>query len=141
MRKKWKAVVCAVGCCGSILMTSNAQEMNRSEVVSIQEGEVEPYYTNIVQATVTTKLIGGTATSSVDISAHNQQKITVKLRLEKYKNGYWTTVNMWSTSKVNTRNLSFAKKCNVSKGYTYRTVAVINCGGEQVTKYSNVVSY
>lgn len=141
MRKKWKVALCVIGCCGSIMMNVYAQDMERDIGAWVQKVEIiKPYYTNISNVSVTTKINAGNASSNVKIYADSIMAISVKLRLEKYTNGYWNTVRSWSTSKSGTK-LLFSRNCNVTKGYKYRTVAVIDCGGEKVTKYSNSVSY
>lgn len=141
MRKNWKVVFCVIGCCGSIMMNVYAQDVGKDIGAWVQKVEIiEPYYTNISNVSVTTKINAGNASSNVEIYAESIMAISVKLRLEKYTNGYWNTVRSWSTSKSGIK-LLFSRNCNVTKGYKYRTVAVIDCGGEKVTKYSSSISY
>ena len=141
MRKNWKVALCVIGCCGSIMMNVYAQDVERDIGACVQKVKIiEPYYTNISNVSVMTKINAGNASSNVEIYSNSIMTISVKLRLEKYTNGYWNTVRSWSTSKRGIK-LLFSRNCNVTKGYKYRTVAVVNCGGEKVTKYSNSVSY
>lgn len=139
MRKNWKVALCVIGCCGSMLMNVCAQEINNKSTSDILE--VVPCYIKIARADVTTQLSKGIAKSSVNVYAYNPQTISVHLRLEQYRNDGWNTVKSWSISKGRTKNLLFSKSTGISKGYKYRTVAVIDCGGEKVTKYSSSVSY
>lgn len=101
------------------------------------------YYNNAI-ASIS---ISGSGTASCSASVTGKRgittKITVKLYLQKYSNGKWTTAKQWSGSKKGT-SYTLSKTASVSKG-KYRTKAVCKIysgnNSESITKYSGAKTY
>lgn len=50
-------------------------------------------------------------------------KIIIKMRLQRYSNGYWTDVKTFSDTKYNVAMLTKSYNVSVAKGYYYRVKA------------------
>lgn len=101
------------------------------------------YYNNAI----TSISISGSGTASCSATVTGKRgvttKITIKLYLQKYSNGKWTTVKQWSGSKNGT-SYTLSKTTSISKG-KYRTKAICKIYSgreyETITKYSGAKTY
>lgn len=112
--------------------------------VGAPEFDIQSSYYNNAIASISISG-SGTASSSATVTGKRgiTTKITVKLYLQKYSGGKWTTTKQWSGSKNGT-SYTLSKTASVSKG-KYRTKAVckIYSGNksESITKYSGAKTY
>lgn len=103
---------------------------------------VTPRYVNIalINASINVNSSGKASCYSFVETANTSYKISLTLGLQRYENGYWTTIKTWSGS--GTGEVTMDKSWYVTPGYYYRTAAsatVRTSGGsyvEGVTIYS-----
>lgn len=93
---------------------------------------ISPYYTGT--ATISASLsisTSGKATCTGKIHLYSSYTATLTVKLQRYENGYWSTVKSWSTSD----STSLSKSYYVTSGYSYRVVtsaSVYNSSGKYV---------
>lgn len=100
-----------------------------------------PYYQNIRDISVRNTRNKNSLHIYANITVTLPTNISMTTKLEKYRNGKWSTVKTWSSKKSSTMGLVLSKSYTITKGYKYRTCATFKCGNEQGKKYSNIVSY
>ena len=108
---------------------------------------VTPRYVNIMAfaASIDINSSGKATCYSFVETANKSYTISLTLGLQRYKDGYWTTIKTWSGS--GTGELSMDKSRYVTRGYYYRTAVsatVRTSGGsyvEGVTIYSQNYYY
>ena len=71
-------------------------------------------------------------------------KCSITLYLQRYENGNWTDIAMW-TDSANAVSLALTRSLGVDSGYTYRAKAICYAYSgsqmEYVTRYSSEVRY
>lgn len=93
---------------------------------------ISPCYTGT--ATISASLsisTSGKATCTGKIHLYSSYTATLTVKLQRYENGYWSTVKSWSTSD----STSLSKSYYVTSGYSYRVVtsaSVYNSSGKYV---------
>ncbi len=68
------------------------------------------------------------------IVPNNNQKVKGTLYLQKYRNGYWSTVKTWKFSGWGYTDVCRSYSASSGK---YRTKVSVKVGGEHITMYSN----
>lgn len=134
--RKWKCILMAFCLCFVATIESFATDNAKED--SRQESVIHPRYANIKSAVVVLGKNGKKLMPTVNVTSHKVMNISVTMYLEKNSGGGWTSINSWSASKTG-GSCSLSKTQTVTSGI-YRVKAVINCGGEKITKYSSTVT-
>lgn len=87
----------------------------------------------------------GTATAvTTALGSKDTYKIEIRMHLERYSGGEWTSIQRWTTEKESSY-ASLSKTAKVTKGYKYRVRSVCffyaDGMGEGFTTYSNTETY
>ena len=135
--------------CIAVLFSSighaHAISMEPGEI--LRNGEISPQMLYIANANSYIQISSsGRATVDVYIIGYSNTvtKTKVEADLQQLKNGRWTSVKTWSTSK-NSYKSTLVESMQVSKGYSYRVVATVTAykGSDSETQVitSSEVSY
>lgn len=117
----------------------------QAAVVSAPDVELMAlYYRN---AGATLSISGGgnaTCTGKIEGIVGTTTSCSISLYLQKYENGDWEDVAMW-TDSANSVSLTLTRSLGVDSGYKYRTKAICYAYSgskmEYVTRYSSEVRY
>ena len=143
MKRRLVAVLSLVLILASVLvMPASAAEVPATETIT-----VTPRYVNIMgfNASIDVYSGGKAYCYSFVETANSTYTIYLTLGLQRYKDGYWTTIKSWDGS--GTGEVTMDKSRYVTSGYYYRTAAtatVYTSGGsyvEMVTIYSQSTYY
>lgn len=145
MKKKLSTIVLLSTALGVSTITVSAKTNFLTPVTSsITENTFatpSPYYQNIRDVIAHNTRNGNSLHMYTNIITTRPVNISLTTKLEKYKNGKWTTVKTWSSQKSSSIDLTLSKTYTITKGYKYRTCSTFKCGNEQGKKYSNIISY
>ncbi len=113
--------------CMSSLSLVSANEIKSSD----EQGSYQPMWSNVdfIQTYVSYGL-----NACATIISSDYESVKGRLYLQKYINGYWSTVKSWEFSGWDYTDV--CKSYNASSG-KYRTKVYVNVGGEHITMYSN----
>lgn len=113
-----------------------------ASLISVYALEVDPYdppeipeeYVHLKAITVGLSINSGLAvlSSHARVSSGMTDTVNITMKLQRYNNGSWTTLNTWTGS--GTRSCSVPGQLYVTSGYTYRNYVV-------VTVYTSSGSY
>lgn len=101
---------------------------------------IRPQYVNAEYSSTKLVIVQKQAKASAGISSKKVKNLQITLRLQHYSNAKWTTVKTWSGGKTGS-SYNLTGKASLSKNGKYRTMAIIKCGNETITKYSSTVLY
>lgn len=106
--KTLKRVLCLL--LAAVLLTSG---------ISAFASDVAPYYTGTSSISSSLSIsTAGKATCTGSIRLYSSYTANMTVKLQRYTNGYWSTVQSWSGSGVST----ISKSYYVTSGYYYRVV-------------------
>ena len=143
MKRRILAVLSLVLILASVLVLP----AGAAEAVAEETPTVSPRYVNIIgiTASIGVNSSGKASCYSFVETANTSYTIYLVLGLQRYEDGYWTTIKEWSGS--GTGEVSMDKSRYVTSGYYYRTAAsatVYTSGGsyvESTTLYSQSTYY
>lgn len=100
------------------------------------DDEIIERYTVIDVCSYSVKISGITATCKSSLTAKYSTSLYIKMELQKYSSGSYSTVKTWTTSKTGTTtSLSGTKAVNPLS--TYRLKVTFTAGGETITRYAS----
>lgn len=101
-----------------ILFPQQGQAVELDNIESIQ-----PLFTNINTFQSTFDITSnGKSSNTVYLNARNVDKVEIRLYLQQYNSGKWTTIKSWSESR-NSTSYGFTNNWYLDKGYSYRLVS------------------
>ncbi len=118
-----------------VLCMSSSSSVFANEVkYDVGKGSYQPMWSNVgfLQTYVEETSLGLDACAT--IVPNNNQKVKGTLYLQKYRNGYWSTMTSW---KFSGRGYTEVCKSYSASSGKYRTKLSVNVGGEYITSYSN----
>ena len=119
-----------------LLMTSS---LIMPAAAAEEASTISPRYVNIMafSASIGVNSSGKASCYSFVETANTSHKIYLKIELQRYKDGYWTSIKSWTGS--GTGEATMDKSWYVTPGYYYRTAAsatVYTSGGSYVESTS-----
>ena len=117
----------------------------QAAVVPVPDVELMALYYRNAGATLSISGSGNaTCTGKIEGIVGTTTSCSISLYLQKYENGGWEDVAMW-TDSANAVSLTLTKPLGVDSGYKYRTKAICYAYSgsqmEYVTKYSSEIYY
>lgn len=143
MFKKLKMMV-TIMCLMTLLeMEVYAGNLGIADNINLQYNadSIVPYYLEYKNADIIISRIGNVLQIDGIVSSYGNNDIYIYVKLEQYKEGKWVSITAWSDSASSADFLRFQKTRPIAKGYKYRAIAIVTCGTEQVTRYSNELYY
>ena len=107
-----------------LLMTSLlVLPANATETPSNENTTISPRYVNIAlfTASINVNSSGKASCYSFVETANTSHTIYLKIELQRYKDGYWSSIKSWTGS--GTGEVTMDKSWYVTSGYYYRTAA------------------
>ncbi len=145
MRKRGICMILAgVMLVAGISRTSKAAELERTKKITVNGSMVSICAAYATKCNVKLSISGGKAQIHASVSGYiDVSKIHAKIVLQKYTDNSWKAIKTYEDA-VSSPTYSLSKRKDVSKGkYRVKAVFIIYKGAksENVTKYSNTVSY
>lgn len=104
-----------------IMLTIFPQQGQALELESIDN--IQPLFTNVdVFQNEFDIASNGKSSNTVYLNARNVDKVEIRLYLQQYNSGKWTTIKSWSESR-NSTSYGFTNNWYLDKGYSYRLVS------------------
>lgn len=82
--------------------------------------DVMPCYTYTSTVSASLSISSGTATAKGSIVPYNSRPTSVKVQLQRYSDGQWSTISTWKDSDTGGVSSAGGTK-TVTSGYSYRT--------------------
>lgn len=124
-KRKIAWMVCLV----FVLTASPAASFASSIVNEASEGGIiTPYWTGVAQVYSNFICENGQANPQIDVAVDSNKvdKVNFNGKLLQYKNGLWTTVTSWNTTKpVSLTHCVFNEYYSISSGYNYKFVTTV----------------
>lgn len=145
MRKRGICMILAgVMLIAGVSKTSKAAELEETKETAVNGSMVSPCAAYATKCNVKLSISGGKAQIHASVSGYiDVSKIHAKIVLQKYSGNSWMAVKTYEDT-VSAPTYSLSKRKIISKGkYRVKAVFTIYKGAksENVTKYSNIVSY
>ncbi|HKL99477.1 MAG TPA: hypothetical protein VJZ06_06180 [Mobilitalea sp.] len=134
-----KKLIKVIAICISFILTSSTLPM---EVLAANESEqiVQPMYINITSYINSFNIDpDGQANVYTYVSSGTADKVAVVVFLEKYNNGYWSTINSWSDSRMDSYAYAIGHYYVVHGQYRIRSYCYTYINGA-VTDYDSFIS-
>ncbi len=131
MKFKKNVLMMVLVLCMSSLSSVFAEELKRD---GEKIGSFQPMWSNTVSVDTLIEETSSGLSAYAIIVPNNNEKVRGTLYLQKYRNGYWSTVKSWRFSGRDYTEVS--KSYSTSSG-KYRTKVSVNVGGEHITMYSS----
>lgn len=96
--------------------------------------EIAPYFTTITTCGASLTKTGLKTSCSASMTAPSGTKLKIKMDLQLYKSGKWTTEYTWQTSKTGTA-LELTKVVQLNPLYKARLKSTFTANSETVTVY------
>ncbi len=135
--------VCALIMIMSVNVVSFADEFNSSDIIFMEDGqeEVIPFSVNILNGRCNISFSNGKVNISASVVGKSGvTKTSIITKLQELKSGRWVDLKT-SSKKTGGKTCSVTNSYSVTKGHTYRGVAIITAGNESKTLISTSQKY
>lgn len=113
-----------------------ATEMMPEQLQSISseaETEISPYFTTIITASGSAKLVDGKIQLYVTVSNRKSADVKITMQLQKKNGGTWSTIKTWNKSYSSKTLVSANESYAGTKGCTYRMKYTVTVGEDNKT--------
>lgn len=135
------AVVCSWGVQPAV---ASASEQTPEVVTYIDGGSTYDSIAQSVSPLLSISSTGTATATTLAVGSKDTYKIEIRMHLERYSGGEWTSIQRWTTEKESSV-ASLSKTAKVTKGYKYRVRSVCffyaEGMGEGFTTYSTAETY
>ncbi|MCC0785094.1 hypothetical protein IR152_19030 [Clostridioides sp. ES-S-0108-01] len=135
--------VCVLIMIMSVNVVSFAEQLNSSDVIFMEDGkeEISPFSVYILNGRCNLSFSNGKANVNASVVGKSGvTKTSIVTKLQELKGGSWVNLKT-STKKTGGKTCSVLNSYSVTKGYTYRAVAIITAENESKTLISTSQKY
>lgn len=131
IRKKLKEVLSIMMCCLLCFSTFASAAYEETDTGDF----IEERYATISSKSCSISISGINSTSKAILKSNSTQSLSIKMELQKIKNGTYTTIETWTTSKTGT-TISIEKDRLINVLSTYRLKVTFSAGSETVVSFA-----
>lgn len=117
-----------------VLLLLNAPFAMAIEVETPVDEPIIEEYVNITGCSCECYISGITLYASANVTAKNSMALSIKIEVQKLKNGVYSTIETWNASKTG-YSLSLENHRAINIFSTYRIKVTFTAGGESTTLY------
>lgn len=135
-------VVCLIACIPSVsyAATRGGSSIGMQPGMTGDSGVAQPYFVNASYISAGLKIEGSTAYVKANVTAKRKCDVSVTARLQRKVNGSWKTVCSFLQNS-STGVVNMTQSYPLSQRGTYRTYAIFNVAGEELTATSSSKTY